>query len=127
MTAVEAGKAETSYYVISFTATRAVPEGYTVVKQGILYSVDSQCTGEGAKDYMKLTDEGSVPAGIYEFEGNNTELSGVTLLHAKVGAVDRTIYGRGYMVLKNSSGTMEYVYSDNILSGSYSGLTKIGG
>ena len=127
MTAVEAGKAETSYYVISFRATRAVPEGYTVVKQGILYSVDSQCTGEGAKDYMKLTDEGSVPAGIYEFEGNNTELSGVTLLHAKVGAVDRTIYGRGYMVLKNSSGTMEYVYSDNILSGSYSGLTKIGG
>ena len=127
MTAVEAGEVGTGYYVISFTATRAVPEGYTVVKQGILYSVDSQCSGEGAKDYMKLTDEGSVPAGIYEYEGNNTALSGVTRFNAKTGAVDRTIYGRGYMVLKNSSGTIEYVYSDNILSGNYSNLANIGG
>ena len=127
MTAVEAGEVGTGYYVISFTATRAVPEGYTVVKQGILYSVDSQCSGEGAKDYMKLTDEGSVPAGIYVYEGNNTALSGVTRFNAKTGAVDRTIYGRGYMVLKNSSGAMEYVYSDNILSGNYSGLANIGG
>ena len=127
MTAVEAGEVGTGYYVISFTATRAVPEGYTVVKQGILYSVDSQCSGEGAKDYMKLTDEGSVPAGIYVYEGNNTELSGVTRFNAKTGAVDRTIYGRGYMVLKNSSGTIEYVYSDNILPGNYSNLANIGG
>ena len=127
MTAVEAGEVGTGYYVISFTATRAVPEGYTVVKQGILYSVDSQCSGEGAKDYMKLTDEGSVPAGIYVYEGNNTALSGVTRFNAKTGAVDRTIYGRGYMVLKNSSGVMEYVYSDNILSGNYSNLANIGG
>ena len=127
MTAVEAGEVGTGYYVISFTATRAVPEGYTVVKQGILYSVDSQCSGEGAKDYMKLTDEGSVPAGIYVYEGNNTALSGVTRFNAKTGAVDRTIYGRGYMVLKNSSGAMEYVYSDNILSGNYSNLANIGG
>lgn len=37
------------------------------------------------------------------------------------------MYGRAYMILRDSSGAMVYVYSDTILSGSYNSLTTNGG
>ena len=112
------------YYVISFTATRAVPEGYELVKQGILYSLDSRCVGDAGKDYLKLTADGTVPEGVYESIGNDKALNGVTRFNGKVGTADTTLYGRGYMILKNSAGEVMYVYADTILSGSYNSLTK---
>ena len=110
--------------MVSFTATRAVPEGYELVKQGILYSVDSRCAADGAKDYLKLTEDGTVPEGVYEFSGSNTDLNGVTRFNCKVQKADAIVYGRGYMVLKNSAGEVLYVYTDTILSGSYNSLKK---
>ena len=121
MTAVDAAAGD-NYYVISFTATRAVPEGYELVKQGILYSIDSRCAGDGAKDYLKLTADGKAPEGVYEFSGGNNDLNGVTRFNGKVRTADTTLYGRGYMILKNSAGEVLYVYSDTILSGSYNSL-----
>ena len=121
MTAVDAGAGD-SYYVISFTATRAVPEGYELVKQGILYSIDSRCAGDAAKDYLKLTADGKAPEGVYEFSGGNNDLNGVTRFNGKVRTAGTTLYGRGYMILKNSAGEVLYVYSDTILSGSYNSL-----
>ncbi len=112
------------YYVISFTATRAVPEGYELVKQGILYSLDSRCDGEAGKDYLKLTADGTVPDGVYESIGNNKDLNGVTRFNGKVGTAETILYGRGYMILKNSAGEVLYVYADTILSGSYNSLNK---
>lgn len=112
------------YWVISFTATRAVPEGYELVKQGILYSLDSRCDGEAGKDYLKLTADGTVPEGVYDYIGRDTALNGVTRFNGKVGTADTTLYGRGYMILKNSAGEVMYVYADTILSGSYNSLNK---
>ena len=123
MTAMDAS-AGNGYYVISFTATRAVPEGYELVKQGILYSIDSRCAGDACKDYLKLTADGTVPEGVYEFIGSSGELNGVTRFNGGVRTADTTLYGRGYMILKNSAGEVMYVYADTILSGSYNSLNK---
>ena len=126
MTAIDAS-AGNGYYVISFTATRAVPESYELVKQGVLYSANSRCAGDAGKDYLKLTADGTVPEGVYEFIGNNNDLNGVTRVNGKVLTADTTLYGRGYMILKNSAGEVMYVYTDTILSGSYNSLTTNGG
>lgn len=123
MTAMDAS-AGNGYYVISFTATRAVPEGYELVKQGILYSIDSRCADDAGKDYLKLTADGTVPDGVYESIGNNKDLNGVTRFNGKVGTAETILYGRGYMILKNSAGEVLYVYADTILSGSYNSLNK---
>ena len=123
MTAIDASAGD-GYWVISFTATRAVPEGYELVKQGILYSIDSRCAGDACKDYLKLTADGTVPEGVYEFIGSSGELNGVTRFNGGVRTADTTLYGRGYMILKNSAGKVMYVYADTILSGSYNSLNK---
>ena len=123
MTAIDASAGD-GYWVISFTATRAVPEGYELVKQGILYSIDSRCAGDAGKDYLKLTADGTVPEGVYEFIGSSGELNGVTRFNGGVRTADTTLYGRGYMILKNSAGEVMYVYADTILSGSYNSLNK---
>lgn len=123
MTAIDASAGD-GYWVISFTATRAVPEGYELVKQGILYSIDSRCAGDAGKDYLKLTADGTVPEGVYDYIGRDTALNGVTRFNGKVGTADTTLYGRGYMILKNSAGEVMYVYADTILSDSYNSLNK---
>ena len=124
MTAIDASAGDGYWWVISFTATRAVPEGYELVKQGILYSLDSRCDGEAGKDYLKLTADGTVPEGVYDYIGRDTALNGVTRFNGKVGTADTTLYGRGYMILKNSAGEVMYVYADTIQSGSYNSLNK---
>lgn len=123
MTDIDAS-AGNGYWVISFTATRAVPEGYELVEQGILYSIDSRCDGEAGKDYLKLTADGTVPEGVHKYSGTDQALNGVTRFNGKVGTADTTLYGRGYMILKNSAGEVLYVYADTILSGSYNSLNK---
>ena len=123
MTDIDAS-AGNGYWVISFTATRAVPEGYELVEQGILYSIDSRCDGEAGKDYLKLTADGTVPEGVHKYSGTDQALNGVTRFNGKVGTADTTLYGRGYMILKNSAGEVMYVYADTILSGSYNSLNK---
>ena len=123
MTAIDASAGD-GYWVISYTATRAVPEGYELVKQGILYSIDSRCAGDAGKDYLKLTADGTVPEGVYDYIGRDTALNGVTRFNGKVGTADTTLYGRGYMILKNSAGEVMYVYADTILSDSYNSLNK---
>ena len=123
MTAIDASAGD-GYWVISFTATRAVPEGYELVKQGILYSIDSRCAVDAGKDYLKLTADGTVPEGVYEFIGSSGELNGVTRFNGGVRTADTTLYGRGYMILKSSAGEVMYVYADTILSGSYNSLNK---
>ena len=114
-------------YAVSFTATRSVPDGYTVTEQGILVSTNSQYGQEGALDAMKLDANGAKPDDTFILKATNTDATGVTVLNGTVSAADRTVYGRAYMILRDSSGAMVYVYSDTILSGSYNSLTTNGG
>ena len=114
-------------YAVSFTATRSVPEGYTVTEQGILMSTDSRYSEEDALEAMKLDSDGVKPAGTMILKASNLDLVGVTVLSGTTKYAERTVYGRAYMILRDSSGNMEYVYSDTILSGSYNSLTTNGG
>ena len=114
-------------YAVSFTATRSVPDGYTVTEQGILVSTNSRYGQSDALDAMKLDANGAKPDDTFILKATNTDATGVTVLNGTVSAADRTVYGRAYMILRDSSGDMVYVYSDTILSGSYNSLTTNGG
>ena len=120
---VSATKANDSY-VVTFMATRAVPEGYGVVEQGILWSRDAACGEDGATTYMQFDGNGKLPSGVNAYIGNNLELNGVTRLDITTKYSNRTFYGRGYMILKSETGELLYIYTDAIASGSYDSLTK---
>lgn len=123
MTAIDASAGD-GYWVISFTATRAVPEGYELVKQGILWSRDAVCGEDGAAAYMQFDSNGKLPTGVNAYIGNSLELNGVTRLDITTKYNDRTFYGRGYMVLESDAGELLYIYTNTIASGSYDSLTK---
>lgn len=111
-------------YVVTFMATRAVPDGYKVVKQGILWSRDAVCGEDGAAAYMQFDSNGKLPTGVNAYIGNSLELNGVTRLDITTKYNDRTFYGRGYMVLESDAGELLYIYTNTIESGSYGSLTK---
>lgn len=111
-------------YVVTFMATRAVPDGYKGVKQGILWSRDAVCGEDGAAAYMQFDSNGKLPTGVNAYIGNSLELNGVTRLDITTKYNDRTFYGRGYMVLESDAGELLYIYTNTIESGSYDSLTK---
>ncbi len=111
-------------YVVTFMATRAVPDGYKVVKQGILWSRDAVCGEDGAAAYMQFDSNGKLPTGVNAYIGNSLELNGVTRLDITTKYNYRTFYGRGYMVLESDAGELLYIYTNTIASGSYDSLTK---
>ena len=111
-------------YVVTFMATRAVPDGYKVVKQGILWSRDAVCGEDGAAAYMQFDSNGKLPTGVNAYIGNSLELNGVTRLDITTKYNDRTFYGRGYMVLESDAGELLYINTNTIESGSYDSLTK---
>ena len=123
MSEVSATTANESY-VVTFMATRAVPNGYKVVKQGILWSRDAVCGEDGAAAYMQFDSNGKLPDGVSAYIGNNLDLNGVTRYDITTKYNDRTFYGRGYMVLESDAGELLYIYTDTIASGSYDSLTK---
>ena len=123
MSEVSATTANESY-VVTFMATRAVPNGYKVVKQGILWSRDAVCGEDGAAAYMQFDSNGKLPTGVNAYIGNSLELNGVTRLDITTKYNDRTFYGRGYMVLESDAGKLVYIYTNTIASGSYDSLTK---
>ena len=65
-----------------------------------------------------------MPERVYEYSGKDQALNGVTRFNGKVGTAETTLYGRGYMILKNSAGKVLNVYADTILSGSYNSVNK---
>lgn len=123
MSEVSATTANESY-VVTFMATRAVPNGYKVVKQGILWSRDAVCGEDGAAAYMQFDSNGKLPDGVKAYIGNNLDLNGVTRYDIITKYNDRTFYGCGYMVLESDAGKLLYIYTDTIASGSYDSLTK---
>lgn len=123
MSEVSATTANESY-VVTFMATRAVPNGYKVVKQGILWSRDAVCGEDGAAAYMQFDSNGKLPDGVKAYIGNNLDLNGVTRYDIITKYNDRTFYGRGYMVLESDAGKLLYIYTDTIASGSYDSLTE---
>ena len=97
---------------VSGKVTRTIPDGYTLIEQGVLY----------AKDLENLTDENfryGVTDGIKRYVSTDTKKNGVVNLHVKVTDDDTVVWFRGYMVVKNeSTGELETCWS-NIRSRSF--------
>ena len=127
LTEISASKLDEKY-VVSFTATRSVPENYTVIGQGVLASTNSRYAEKDALEAMKLDSKGNPPAGVFKYADEGTDSIGVTVANGKTSYADRVVYGRAYMILKNTkTGATEYYYGSEILSNSYNGLTSNGG
>lgn len=87
-------------FVVSFGATRLLPEGWTVVEQGILLT-----TSEDADLVYGAS-------GIAKIRGTSTELSGVTSANINGVPAETTLRAVGYVVyLRADSTTPEYAYS----------------
>lgn len=112
-------------YVVTFSAVRSIPDGYTIEELGILYSMDRSYSNSDAKEYMVLGSDGEVPAGVYRARATQTTPLGTVRCNITTGSADRTFYARGYMILKDSEGNIAPYYSE-IASGSYNSLTNGG-
>lgn len=112
-------------YVVTFSAVRSIPDGYTIEELGILYSMDKSYGNSAAKEYMVLGSDGEVPAGVYRARATQTTPLGTVRCNITTGSADRTFYARGYMILKDSEGNIAPYYSE-IASGSYNSLTNGG-
>lgn len=112
-------------YVVTFSAVRSIPNGYTIEELGILYSRDSGYGNSDAEKYMVLGSDGEVPAGVYRARATQTTPLGTVRCNITTGFADRTFYARGYMILKDSEGNIAPYYSE-IASGSYNSLTNGG-
>ena len=103
-------------YKISFTATRTVPEGFTLIKQGVILTSKSSIANG---DDFTLD---NTSTGVKVYEGNNTEANGNTTANVNVTKPGTVIYVRGYVTYKDSNNVLHTVYSQ-IDSASYSSLT----
>ena len=99
---------------VACAVTRSVPEGYSVIEHGMLYS----------KAGVTLNDETFVVDGdnVKAYTPASTARNGVTRLNVAVDNNDQTVWFRGYMILINeATGNQETVYS-GIKHASYSDL-----
>ena len=112
-----------SNYRVSFTATRSVPDTYTVQEQGILRIREEQLDTTSIEAIRAELVLNSENPNVKVMKDSNTGLTGTTTGNTNTSVEDRVFYARGYMILINAAGETEYVYSDNVLFGSYLSLT----
>ena len=100
---------------ITGSATRNVPEGFTVLETGMLYTVNQP----------SLTEEGFQLGGngVSRYLGSSTSSQGVLYLNVKVSLKSTLISMRGYMLVReDATGCVGYYYS-GIQSASLNSLT----
>lgn len=101
---------------VSCGATRYVPEGYTLLEQGMLFGAVDENINE--EQFVYGTD------GIRRYVASDKKNNGVLRLNIKVADDDSRIFCRAYMVVKNeATGNQEYIYS-NIENGSYNSVSS---
>jgi len=96
---------------VTAVATRSVPEGYTVLEQGMLYG----------KELDSLTEEtfryGT--EGVRRYQSGDLSRNGVLNMNLSVSTDELVVFFRGYMILRNeSTGNTETCYTE-IWKGSY--------
>jgi len=96
---------------LSFSVTRDVPEGYTVVDHGML------CITKESVLASEPTDESFVIGGVgvrkYEGKKFDDNSKGVFTLNVTVDYPDKKIAARGYMIVEKD-GKMQTFYSDYV-------------
>ena len=106
---VEAG----TVHKVSCRATRSVPEGYTLLEQGMLYARD--VAGLDENNFKEGT------AGVNVARSTDTDPNGVMTLNVKVANDTIVVSFRGYMVVRNDSTGNESVWYTGVVSRSYNG------
>lgn len=88
----------------SFTATRDIPDSFTLVAQGIIATTDDNTAGN--------TDSFVIDGNILKkFTGRSTDNKGILTVNIKTAA-SVTWYARGYVIYKDADGNQYTVYSD---------------
>lgn len=97
---------------LSFEATRDVPEGYTIVETGMLYTTQSELS---TADKMILNGNGIKQTVSKDINSSQ----GIFIVNFNVtDHLDDPIFARGYVVVLNSEGNIETYYTD-VFSGTY--------
>ena len=110
----------TSGTKICYEVTRDVPEDYTVVSTGVLYGTSTALFADADSstrdNNLRFTnDEGSTDtkSKVYKGVSSFTTNQGYYSYSLNVGtAVDRVIYLRGYVIVKDSDGNSKTYYAD---------------
>lgn len=99
-------------YKISFSATRSIPEGYTLVEHGML----ANKTGyEGTDSDFVIGGEG-----VSKIMSTATMMSGVYTLNVNVtGALDTEVVARGYLIVRNDATGNEEIYYTDVVRHTY--------
>lgn len=90
---------------LAFSATRDIPQGYTLVEQGMLYAL------VGGLDNGSMIIGGS---NVLQYKAASVSEKGVFTLYVNVtGHTEAMIYTRGYVIVKNNTtGNLETYYSE---------------
>ena len=92
---------------ISFSATRDIPDEYTLVEHGILYRAWTANEAPSEEDIVLGGSE------LRKSVSSATMLSGVFTMNLNVtGKEDVKVAARGYMIVKNAMGGEEIYYTD---------------
>lgn len=109
---------------VSCTATRSVPEGYTIIEHGILYARGVE--GLNAESFVCGTE---LPPGAGKYISNATQLNGTVKLNVKLtGEYNEStlVTFRGYMLLKNTETQNEEFYYTDVVTCTYESLAGRG-
>ena len=114
MSELSAVTASETVHKVSGTATRNIPDGYTLIEHGILY----------ARDVPNLNEDTFVTENdsVGRYVSNDKARNGTVKLNVKVANDDVIVSLRGYMILQNvSTGNIDTYYTD-IAENSFSGI-----
>lgn len=98
-------------HAVSAVASRSVPEGYTLVEQGMLY----------ARDFANPTVENfySGASGVTQYKGGDLTPDSSFVMNIKVDSDNVVVTFRGYMIVKDNATGVENYYYSSIVAKSY--------
>ena len=95
-------------YTLSIVASRKVPEGFTMIEQGILFTTSAKVAN--ATEAEAILVNGNATATKYRSASSETE--DYTALNAKNAPADVVLYAKGYLVYLDSDNELHTIYTD---------------
>ena len=108
-------------YRVSFTATRSVPEGYTVQRAGMIYVRGEYLDTTSDESIMQALILDSDNGNVKIYTTSSTTSNDTFTLNINTSDMNRVFYARGYVIVNGPNG-VETIYADTYLFGSYDTL-----
>lgn len=108
-------------YRVSFTATRSVPEGYTVQRAGMIYVRGEYLDTTSDESIMQALILDSDNGNVKTYTTSSTTSNDTFTLNINTSDMNRVFYARGYIIVNGPNG-VETIYADTYLFGSYDTL-----